>query len=242
MPKRKADKIEYYKNKIKKLQNESQNRHRRVIEYSSSSLSDSEANQYVGTSQNEVMHNTTHTVIAARTEDLAEVLTSEVHPSEQPLEVPELDVDLLLALEDATDEQPGFGENIHQFLAQRWLPILKKELAKEVKEKLLKEYLIPENCNLLKAPTLNAEISAAVVDVVPNRDKNILIKQYQLGQGIATISKAITLLLLGDDKVQAIKVLTDGCRILTNLHYDETQVRNQPTKEGPTIKEIYCIF
>ncbi|XP_046976624.1 uncharacterized protein LOC124542776 [Vanessa cardui] len=73
----------------------------------------------------------------------------------------------------------------------------------EVKTKLLKEYPVPDNCRLLKAPILNAEISAAVAKVVRNRDKSIQSKQDQLGQGIAAINKALTLLLLGDDKAGA---------------------------------------
>ncbi|RVE50527.1 hypothetical protein evm_004856 [Chilo suppressalis] len=71
-----------------------------------------------------------------------------------------------LALGEPTENIPTFGTNIHNDLAQRWLPILKKGLAKEVKEKLLKEHQVPVNCKLLKSPCLNPEISAAVAEVV----------------------------------------------------------------------------
>lgn len=86
---------------------------------------------------------------------------------------PQLDPELLSALGDTTDEQPIYGENIHHTLAQRWIPLLKKGLAKDLKEKILKEYQIPENCKLLRAPTLNPEIKAAVSEIIFNRDKNI---------------------------------------------------------------------
>lgn len=142
-------------------------------------------------------------------------------------ECPQLPPELLSALGEATDEKPLYGENIHHSLAQRWIPILKKGLAKDIKDKVLKEYLIPENCKLLKAPTLNPEVKAAVPEIVINRDKNIQSKQDQLGLGISALNKAITLLLLGEDKIQAIKILSDSCRILTDLHYVETQVRTR---------------
>lgn len=145
---------------------------------------------------------------------------------------PELDSELLQALGDASDDAPVYGPDIHDKLAQRWLPILKKGLQTEAKEKLLKLYTVPENCKLLKAPTLNPEISAAVADIVRARDKKILTKQDQLGLGITAINRAMSLLLTGDDKVQAIKVLSDGCRILTDLHFVETQVRTKLLTPG----------
>lgn len=164
-------------------------------------------------------------------EQASELLTAEsaqnMLPVETPPEtsVPDIDPDFLSALGDAVEDIPIYGDKIHDSLAQRWTPILKKGLLQEVKTKLLKEYPVPDNCRLLKAPILNAEISAAVAEVVRNRDKSIQSKQDQLGQGIAAINKALTLLLLGDDKVQAIKILSDSCRILTDLHFTETQLR-----------------
>lgn len=134
---------------------------------------------------------------------------------------------MLSALGDSIEEKPVYGENIHQSLAQRWSPILKKGLPKDTKEKLLKEYNIPENCKLLKAPTLNPEIKAAVSEIISNRDKIIQTKQDQLGVGLTALNKAITLLLIGDDKLNVIKILSDSCRILTDLHYMETQVRTK---------------
>lgn len=144
----------------------------------------------------------------------------------------ELDPELLQALGDAPGDLPVYGSDIHDKLAQLWLPILKKGMQKEVKEKLLKDYSIPSNCKLLKAPTLNAEISAAISDIVRTRDKKIQAKQDQLGLGISAISKAMSLLLTSDDKVQAVKILSDGCRILTDIHYTESQVRTKLITPG----------
>jgi hypothetical protein len=142
--------------------------------------------------------------------------------------VPVIDAELLTALGDATDDVPKYGEKIHPDLAQRWLPLLRKGIEKESKDKLLKEYTIPENCKLLRAPSLNAEISAAVTDIARGRDKKIESSQQQLGIGISALNRAMTLLLTTEDKqskVQAIKILSDGCRILSDLHYTESQAR-----------------
>ncbi|XP_048001284.1 uncharacterized protein LOC125238038 [Leguminivora glycinivorella] len=40
------------------------------------------------------------------------------------------------------------------------------------------------------------------------------------------------ILLTGDDKVQAVKILSDGCRILSDLHFVETQVRTKLITPG----------
>lgn len=143
-----------------------------------------------------------------------------------PPEIPDLDPDLLSALGESTDDNPEFGDKIHENLSKLWLPLLKKGMSKENKEKILKEYLIPDNCRLLQAPKLNAEISAAVPDMVRNRDKNLSISQQQLGAGITAINKAMDILLRKtDDKIQAMKHLSNGCRILCDLHSASTQSR-----------------
>lgn len=140
-------------------------------------------------------------------------------------DLPELDPELLLALGEETDNTPRYGEKIHQSLAQRWEPILKKGLPKDTKEKLLKEHLVPENCTLLQAPKLNVEVAAAVSETSRSRDKRKESDQQQLGVGISVINRAMTILLTSENKIEAVKLLSDGCRILTDLHYQETQSR-----------------
>ncbi|KAI5639817.1 hypothetical protein NE865_07717 [Phthorimaea operculella] len=130
-----------------------------------------------------------------------------------------LDPDLLSALGAATSDTPEFGENIHASLANLGTPLLKKGLPKEDKDKLLRNYLVPGNCRLLQAPKLNAEISAAVAEVVRGRDKKLCTFQQQLGTGTSAINKAMNTLLTSDDKILALKYLSDSCRILSDLHY-----------------------
>lgn len=139
--------------------------------------------------------------------------------------VPPLNAELLSALGDAPPETPTYGQKIHPDLAQRWLPILRKGLEKEVKENLVKEFTIPDNCKLLRAPSLNPEVSAAITETARQRDKKLEISQQQLGLGISAMNRAMTILLTGDDKIQAIKTLSEATRLLSDLHYSETQTR-----------------
>lgn len=140
---------------------------------------------------------------------------------------PELHPEILLALGDETGSTPNFGEKIHHSLAQRWNSVLKKGLLKETKDKLLKEYLVPENCTLLQAPKLNSEIAAAISEAARHRDKRKEADQQMLGVGTSAVNKALTLMLTctGSDQLEAIRILSDACRILTDLHYQLTQSR-----------------
>ena len=161
-------------------------------------------------------------------EALQPVLEQNTTIPETSNEVPiELDPEIRLALGDPIEDSPKYGANIHNDLAQRWLPILKKGLTKDVKEKLLKEHYVPDNCRLLKSPSLNPEIAAAVAEVVRTRDKKMEIKQNQLGLGITAISKAMEIIINDGNKIESIKLLSEGCRILTDLHYTETQIRTK---------------
>lgn len=146
-------------------------------------------------------------------------------PEEVASPVEPLDPQLLSALGEATDDTPAYGEKILDNLANLWLPLLKKGLSKEPKEKLLKEYNIPDNCRLLQAPTLNAEIFHAIQDMPRNRDKNLTVPQQQLGSGITAINRAMEVLLKGQDTSTAIKHLSNACRILSDLHHMNTQSR-----------------
>ncbi|CAK1594726.1 unnamed protein product [Parnassius mnemosyne] len=153
-----------------------------------------------------------------------EATSLEQNPNDESAE-PELDPELLEALGESTSDTPEFGERIHDSLAKLWLPLLVKGLPKDKKEKILKEYLIPDNCRLLQAPKLNAEISAAVIDSVRNRDKILVVHQQQLGSEITAINRALNTLLSGDDKKNAIQHLSNACRILSDLHTVNTNSR-----------------
>ncbi|XP_049866909.1 uncharacterized protein LOC126367441 [Pectinophora gossypiella] len=213
MPKRKVQKkIDRYREKIKILEGGEQRKRLRIIYSDSSDENNSD----------DVL---TESVFAA-VPSADQPPSQEADMAQEP--VPELDADFLSALGDAAEDTPGFGENIHPTLADRWLPILRRGIPKEPKERLLKEQLIPDNCKLLKAPTLNPEISAAITEAARNRDKKLENAQQQLGLGITAINRAMAILFTSDDKenkVQAVKILSDACRILCDLHYMDTQTR-----------------
>lgn len=146
---------------------------------------------------------------------------------------PQLDPDILTALGETTEEAPKFGPNIHEKLSKLWNPILRKGLSKEAKENLTKSYHIPENCSLLQAPKLNAEISAAVSEATRSRDKRVEFVQQQLGLGISALNKGLELLLDdSNDRLQAIKFLSDSCRLLCDLHFIETEARKKFVTPG----------
>ncbi|XP_047996594.1 uncharacterized protein LOC125240853 [Leguminivora glycinivorella] len=140
---------------------------------------------------------------------------------------PELAPDMLLALGESTEDTPEYGENIHDNLTKLWSPLLKKGMTTEARDKILKDYLVPDNCRLLQAPKLNVEISAAVPDMVRNRDKNLAATQQQLGNGIAAINRAMDILIKCADPngIRAMKHLSNGCRILCDIHASLTQNR-----------------
>lgn len=147
--------------------------------------------------------------------------------------VNELNPDVLAALGEVVEDAPKFGPKIHENLSLLWLPILKKGMEKDIKDKLLKQNPVPENCPLLQAPKLNPEILAAVSDSARYRDKRIESVQQQLGAGITALNKGLELLLESDkDRLVAVKHLSDSCRILCDLHFVETEARKKYVTPG----------
>ncbi|XP_046973848.1 uncharacterized protein LOC124540390 [Vanessa cardui] len=151
MPKRKSlDKIIYYKEKIKKLEEKCNRRNkRRIIIQSDSSDDNSDVEVPVATEnilphsespevQTEVSDLRTNTILDLPTSD------GELHG-----ESANLTPEYLQALGDAINEVPQYGEDIHHDLALRWLPILRRGLPKDVREKLVTSYSIPSNWKLV---------------------------------------------------------------------------------------------
>lgn len=143
-----------------------------------------------------------------------------------PEEELELDEDILKMLGDAPKPETALGKSIHKDVAKRWNDILLKGLQKEVKEKLLEEYLVPSNCSLLSAPILNPEAKAALPETLVKRDNSILQKQKQLGVALSALAQATDLLLKNETAAQKIlQPISDACRILCDSHHLETKTR-----------------
>ncbi|KAG7310297.1 hypothetical protein JYU34_003052 [Plutella xylostella] len=235
MPKRSAEaQIERYAKKIRKIE-EKQRRRRIVTPFDSSSDSD-EGNEDTG----QAVENDGNDILEAAPVVPDTIAVCSDTPDQnmdqnmdQPVmqdvslanEDPEVDPDLLSALGESVSDTPDYGDNIHENLSKLWLPLLKKGMPKDSKEKTLKDYLVPDNCRLLQAPKLNAEISAWAPAMVRNRDKTLAASQQQLGLGITAINRGIDILLKSEDKVQAMKHLSNGCRLLCDSHYLATQSR-----------------
>ncbi|XP_047984704.1 uncharacterized protein LOC125235531 [Leguminivora glycinivorella] len=226
MPKRSAEeKIAHYTRKIQRIQEKKLKRIQQVSTVLPNSSDSEEKSDHEDASAFENVNEEPEGSAANSNEETPPPPQTEAGDAET---VPVIDAELLTALGEATDEAPKYGEQIHPDLAQRWLPILRKGMDKNAKDELIKEYSIPENCKLLRAPSLNAEISAAVTDIARGRDKKIEAEQQLLGVGLSAINRAMTLLLTTDDKqskVRAIKTLSDGCRILSDLHFLQSQAR-----------------
>ncbi|KAM3955193.1 LOW QUALITY PROTEIN: uncharacterized protein ACR2FA_010938 [Aphomia sociella] len=231
MPKRSAQsKIERYKNKIRKI--EQQERRRRIISPITGSSPDHEGDENV---LEDTRNNSTPIPELLISPDFipdAEVVSAsqEVQTISNPQEEcmsntdPDLDPELLSALGESMSDTPEYGDKIHDNLS-KLSPLLKKRMPNDNLDRLFKEYLIPDNCRLLQAPKLNPEISAAVPDMVRNRDKIVVATQQQLGFRITAINRGIDMLLKSDDKVNAMKYFSNGCRILCDSHYKATQKR-----------------
>lgn len=137
-----------------------------------------------------------------------------------------LNEDVLLLLGDAPEPEIDFGKPIHKDIASRWQEILIKGLPKEVMDKLLKEYLIPKNCEYLVSPILNPEAKVALSDFMIKRDAALSAKQKQIGIALAALSQAVEFVINKETSTQKIlKPLGDACRILCDSHFCETKTR-----------------
>lgn len=150
-----------------------------------------------------------------------------------------LSSEILKALEADTESDPEYGSKIHDVLSQKWVPLLEKGLPSNYRAKLNKKYLIPENCKLLQAPKLNADISAAIHERALNCDNVRVAIQQQLGIGITAVNRALDVIITRDDNyiINAVKYLSDACRLFCDLHHIETQSRIG--RITPDLEEIY---
>lgn len=137
----------------------------------------------------------------------------------------DLDSEILAALGEAPKTEVKFGNATHKDLATRWQDILGKGLSKEVKDKILDEYLIPDNCRLLVAPSLNSEVKVALAENMVKRDSSMLAKQKQLSIAIAALNKAIEMTIAKDDHTKILKPISDACRLLCDSHFMDTRTR-----------------
>lgn len=125
---------------------------------------------------------------------------------------------------DYAEPQPYMGQ-IHKDI--RFNHILTKGLTTEERETITKKHTIPDNCTLLDAPILNQEVKAVLTDASKLRDHGIEMSQKQLGLATSIIAKTMTDLITTEevDKHKLLTDLADATKLLTNIHYHQTQTR-----------------
>ncbi|KOB70373.1 ORF1p [Operophtera brumata] len=86
--------------------------------------------------------------------------------------------------------------------------------------------MVPNNCDLLLAPTLNPEVKAALPDTLVKWDSSLVYKQKQLGIALSALATVTEMIIANEtSKQKMLKPLSDACRILCDSHYVETRTR-----------------
>ncbi|XP_059054711.1 uncharacterized protein LOC131848792 [Achroia grisella] len=140
----------------------------------------------------------------------------------------ELDESILALLGDTPQNDPELGPPVHKDLALRWQDVLCKGLNEETKKKMLSNYHLPNNLENLIPPSLNAEVKAALPELMVKRDYSLLQRQKQISIAISALSKSMDILIT--DKTimvpqTVLRPFSDACRLLCDTFYNETRTR-----------------
>lgn len=119
-----------------------------------------------------------------------------------------------------------YGKDIQKDLAVRFEHGATSGLTKEIRKEFTDKYLVPGNCKLVDAPTLNPEVKAALSEAVTKRDKAIETKQKLMSSAISSLGEAITQLLTAKEKnSNLLRLLMDTGRILCDCQHNDTVTR-----------------
>ncbi|XP_063362805.1 uncharacterized protein LOC134651635 [Cydia amplana] len=169
------------------------------------------------------------TVATPSRADASIAAPSEVlQPAQAPINIPNeiLDPDLLALLGEDPTVIKEYGDDIQSDLAIRLNHLATSGLTKESRAEIKDKYLIPGNCKMIKAPTLNPEIRASLIESQAKRDKGIENKQILNSCALSSLSKAITLLMVSDRKNQEVlRLLMDAARILSDIQHSDSMLR-----------------
>lgn len=137
-----------------------------------------------------------------------------------------LDNEILEILGDDPTAIVEYGKGIRPELAARFNHIATNGLNKDNRKELCDKYLIPENCTLIGAPILNAEIKVALNENTTKRDKLIEARQKRIAAAISCIGEAISHALEATEKDNAqIKRLMDTARLICDAQYNDSMSR-----------------
>ena len=124
-------------------------------------------------------------------------------------------------------DEAADGPPMHATIAEKWQKILKLGLPKDSKEKLLKKFPIPQNCQTLKAPVLNPEVKS-ILGVGRKKDYYQALSQNRLGAAIGILGKALSYILSkekSDDMATVFENISDAAKLLTDMHHRISMTR-----------------
>lgn len=121
----------------------------------------------------------------------AEMSKTDTSRHEDGTLIEDLDLDILEALGNRVAEDRLLAAAIPKSIAVRLEDILKQDLPKEKKEKLIKEHAPPKNCVFIDPPKLNEEIKVSINETATKRDSRIIEKQKKITAGLALLGSAI---------------------------------------------------
>lgn len=139
----------------------------------------------------------------------------------------EKDEDYIILLGDDELGEIIDGKPIDGKIAEKWIKILRLGLPKEVKANLIKKYPVPENCQTLKSPLLNAEIKS-LLGIGRKKDAYQTVVQNQLGIGIGILGKVLTDMMAMEksDKIcRLFEEISDASRLFTDIHHGISSTR-----------------
>ncbi|XP_074027233.1 uncharacterized protein [Leptinotarsa decemlineata] len=206
MPKHRKRKIKEFQStirrKIRKLE--------LMLDKLSSSESDSsESTQDTSDSQ--------ESVLSAQSQSVQQVCQSSDLPNQQ--EHPEFSIEALLGSRPQNETEEG--AEIAPELAVRWESFLLCGLDKEVRKKLLEQWIVPRNCKSLRAPSLNPEVQALLSPIDLKKDKFIENLQEIIGKGITAEGTALTKILEHSNTDPSItQALVDSGKLLTDMFHN----------------------
>lgn len=107
--------------------------------------------------------------------------------------------------------------------------MLASGLDEEACKQLGNKYPTPENCKLIKPPSINQEVRMALSESVLRRDARLASLQQQVAASLSAIGLALTHMLkeTGGGNKTHIELLSDAGRLLANVHYSESVSRRE---------------
>lgn len=129
--------------------------------------------------------------------------------------------------------EKSFGDELHAEIAIRWNNYLATGIKKEEITEIVGKHLIPNNCKLLKAPTLNEEVLVCLPREALKQDEYLSRIQNELGNGLAAIGAVMTKIMsnrgniIGEDILLS---LAESAQLFCNVSHSLSEHRRHLIK------------